>query len=91
MEVAAYYVVCEALTNIAKHAYASTVRVAAAVRDDVLELSIRDDGRGGADARRGSGLIGLADRVDALEGTIEVASPIGEGTTLRITLPIEVG
>jgi signal transduction histidine kinase len=89
-EVAAYYVVCEALTNIAKHAHASAVQVAVVVRDDVLELSIRDDGRGGADARRGSGLIGLADRVDALEGTIEVASPIGEGTTLRVTLPIEV-
>jgi signal transduction histidine kinase len=91
IEVAAYYVVCEALTNIAKHAHASAVQVAVAVRDDVLELSIRDDGRGGADARRGSGLIGLADRVDALQGTIELASPIGEGTTLRVTLPIEIG
>ena len=91
IEAAAYYVVSEALTNIAKHAHASAVQVAVAVRDDVLELSIRDDGRGGADMRRGSGLIGLADRVDALQGTIEVASPIGEGTTLRVTLPIEVG
>jgi signal transduction histidine kinase len=91
IEVAAYYVVCEALTNIAKHAHASAVQVAVAVRDGDLELSIRDDGRGGADARRGSGLIGLADRVDALHGTIEVSSPIGEGTTLRVTLPIEVG
>jgi signal transduction histidine kinase len=89
-EVAAYYVVCEALTNIAKHAHASTVQVAVAARDDVLELSIHDDGRGGADARRGSGLIGLADRIDALEGTIEVTSPIGKGTTLRVTLPIKV-
>ena len=58
-------------------------------RDGVLGLSIRDDGIGGADARRGSGLIGLTDRVDALGGTIEVASPRGEGTTLLITLPIE--
>jgi signal transduction histidine kinase len=91
IEVAAYYVVCEALTNIAKHARASAVQVAVAVRDDILELSICDDGRGGADARRGSGLIGLADRVDALKGTIEVASPVGEGTTLRVSLPIDVG
>jgi signal transduction histidine kinase len=91
IEVAAYYVVCEALTNIAKHAHASAVQVAVAVCDGVLELSICDDGRGGADARRGSGLIGLADRLDALEGTIEVASPIGEGTTLRVTIPIEFG
>jgi signal transduction histidine kinase len=91
IEVAAYYVVCEALTNIAKHAHASAVQVAVAVRDGFLDLSIRDDGRGGADARRGSGLIGLVDRVDALGGTIEVASPIGEGTTLRVRLPIEVG
>jgi len=58
-------------------------------RDGVLGLSIRDDGIGGADARLGSGLIGLTDRVDALGGTIEVASPRGEGTTLLITLPIE--
>ena len=91
VEVAAYYVVCEALTNIAKHAHASAVQIAVAVRDDVLELSICDDGRGGADARRGSGLIGLADRVDALKGTIKVTSPIGEGTTLQVVLPIEVG
>jgi signal transduction histidine kinase len=67
------------------------MQVAVAVRDDVLELSIRDDGRGGADTRRGFGLIGLADRVDAIQGTIKVASPIGEGTTLRVILPIEVG
>jgi signal transduction histidine kinase len=90
-EVAVYYVVSEALTNVAKHAHASAVQVAVAVREDVLELSIHDDGCGGADARRGSGLIGMADRVDALEGTIEVASPVGEGTTLRVTLPIDVG
>jgi signal transduction histidine kinase len=91
IEVAAYYVVCEAFTNIAKHAHASAVRVTVAVRDGALQLSIRDDGRGGADARRGSGLIGLADRVDALQGTIEVASPVGQGTTLRVTLPIDIG
>jgi signal transduction histidine kinase len=89
VEVAAYYVVSEALTNVAKHADASAAQVAVDTHDGVLELWIRDDGRGGADARRGSGLIGLADRVDALGGTIEVASPIGEGTRLHVRLPFE--
>jgi signal transduction histidine kinase len=91
VEVAAYYVVSEALTNTAKHGHASAVHVAVEARDGVLELSIRDNGRGGADPTRGSGLIGLTDRVDALGGTIEVASPLGEGTTLLVTLPIDHG
>ena len=91
VEVAVYYVVSEALTNAAKHAHASAVRVAVAARDSVLELSIRDNGCGGADPPRGSGLIGLTDRVDALGGTIEVVSPFGQGTTLFITLPLEEG
>jgi PAS domain S-box-containing protein len=88
VEVAAYYIVSEALTNTAKHASASAVHVLVEAHDGVLGLSIRDDGRGGADPRRGSGLIGLSDRVDALGGTIEVASPSGQGTTLLVTLPI---
>jgi signal transduction histidine kinase len=87
VKVAAYYVVSEALTNTAKHAHASAVHVAVEEHDDVLELSIRDNGSGGADPARGSGLIGLADRVDALGGTIELTSPVGEGTKLLITLP----
>ena len=91
VERAAYYIVSEALTNTAKHAHASTVHVAVEARDGVLGLSIRDDGCGGADPTCGSGLIGLTDRVDALAGTIQVASPIGVGTTLLITLPIEEG
>jgi signal transduction histidine kinase len=91
VEVAAYYVVSEALTNTAKHGHASAVHVDVETRDGVLELSIRDNGCGGADPRRGSGLIGLTDRVDALGGTIEVTSPLGEGTTLVVTLPIEAG
>jgi PAS domain S-box-containing protein len=90
VEVAVYYVVSEALTNTAKHARASVVHVAVEARDGVLALSIRDDGCGGADPTRGSGLIGLTDRVHALGGTIEVASPAGQGTTLLITLPLEV-
>ena len=88
VEVAAYYIVSEALTNTAKHAHASVVHVFVEARGGVLWLSVRDDGRGGADPSRGSGLIGLTDRVDALAGTIQVASPIGAGTTLRITLPV---
>ena len=89
VEVAAYYIVSEALTNTVKHAGASAVHVAVEARDGILGLSIRDDGCGGADAARGSGLIGLTDRVDALGGTIDIASPVGDGTTLLITLPID--
>jgi signal transduction histidine kinase len=91
VEVAAYYVVSEALTNVAKHARASAVAVTVDARADVLELSIRDDGRGGADPTRGSGLIGLTDRVDVLGGTLGVESPRGVGTTLLVMLPIEHG
>ena len=91
VEVAAYYVMSEALTNTAKHARASVVNVVVEARHGVLELSVRDDGSGGADPARGSGLIGLTDRVDALGGTIDVASPVGQGTTLRVTLPLEAG
>ncbi|WP_445188814.1 ATP-binding protein [Pseudonocardia sp. Cha107L01] len=89
VEVAVYYVVSEAVTNTAKHAHASAVRVAVEARDGVLELSIRDDGSGGADPTRGSGLIGLTDRVDALGGTIDVVSPVGQGTMLHIKLPLD--
>ncbi|HEY0573457.1 MAG TPA: PAS domain-containing protein, partial [Pseudonocardia sp.] len=91
VEVGVYYVVSEALTNAAKHAHASAVYVAVEVHDGVLELSIRDDGAGGADPSLGSGLVGLADRVDALGGTIELASPLGQGTTLLITIPLKKG
>ena len=89
VEVAAYYVVSEALTNAAKHANASVAHVDVEASDGVLQLSIRDDGAGGADPSRGSGLIGLTDRVEALGGTIEVVSPPGEGTSLLVTLPVE--
>ena len=89
VEVAAYYVVSEALTNAAKHANASVAHVDVDASDGVLQLSIRDDGDGGADPGRGSGLIGLTDRVEALGGTIEVVSPAGEGTSLLVTLPVD--
>jgi signal transduction histidine kinase len=88
LEVAAYYVVSEALTNVAKHAQASVVQVELTAEDSTAELSIRDDGVGGADPDRGSGLIGLADRVEAIGGRIRITSRPGSGTSLVVTLPI---
>ena len=88
IEVAAYYVISEALTNTAKHAQASRAQVRVETRDDTLEVTIRDDGAGGADPAGGSGLIGLADRVEALGGTLEISSPRGEGTSLHVSLPL---
>jgi signal transduction histidine kinase len=89
VEVAAYYVVSEALTNAAKHARASVVNVELDTHDAVFQLAIRDDGVGGADLRQGSGLVGLSDRIAALGGTLRVASPAGSGTTLLIEVPLE--
>jgi len=90
IEVAAYYVVSEALTNATRHAQASVVRVAVEERDDRLHLSIRDDGLGGADPARGSGLIGLRDRAEALGGSLEVSSPPGAGTLMIVQLPLRL-
>jgi signal transduction histidine kinase len=89
VEVAAYYVVSEALTNAAKHAQASVVHVELEARDATVRLAIHDDGVGGADPVQGSGLVGLTDRIDALGGTLELTSPTGSGTTLRIEIPLE--
>ncbi|HXO47858.1 MAG TPA: GAF domain-containing sensor histidine kinase [Mycobacterium sp.] len=88
VEVAGYYIVAEALTNAAKHAQASMVQLAVKADDDKLHLSIRDDGIGGADARKGSGLIGLVDRVEALGGQMEIASRLGDGTSLLVNIPL---
>jgi signal transduction histidine kinase len=88
VQVAAYYVVSEALTNVAKHAHASVVRVHGATEGGVLRLSIADDGVGGAEPGHGTGLIGLRDRIEALGGRIEIASPWGNGTTLLVALPV---
>jgi signal transduction histidine kinase len=88
VEVAAYYVVSEALANAAKHAHPTAVQVRVHARDANLHLSVRDDGVGGADLSRGSGLIGLSDRVHAMGGTLTVTSPAGQGTTLQADLPI---
>jgi signal transduction histidine kinase/uncharacterized protein YoaH (UPF0181 family)/ketosteroid isomerase-like protein len=89
VEVAAYYVISETLANTAKHAHASRVEVNAEIQPGVLELTIHDDGIGGADREGGSGLIGLADRVDALGGTITITSPAGTGTSVHVQLPVD--
>ncbi len=90
VEVAAYYVVAEALTNATKHAQATLVSVSVSRTNGRLRLVVSDDGVGGADPAHGTGLIGLVDRVAALEGTISVDSPAGRGTTLRVELPVEL-
>jgi signal transduction histidine kinase len=86
-EVAAYYVVAEALTNAAKHAQASRVNVRVDAAGSNLCLSIRDDGIGGADATKGSGLIGLRDRVEALGGQMAISSHAGGGTSVPVKIP----
>jgi signal transduction histidine kinase len=91
VEVTAYYVVSEALTNVAKHANASAVEVDVDTDDRLVRLAIRDDGVGGADPARGSGLIGLKDRVEGTGGTLRVESRPGEGTSLLVELPIDAG
>jgi signal transduction histidine kinase len=89
VEAAGYYIVSEAITNVAKYAQASVIDVCVDARDGALTLSISDDGVGGADPSRGSGIIGLRDRVEALGGTILVLSPPGQGTTLHVQLPAD--
>jgi signal transduction histidine kinase len=89
VEVAVYYVVSEALTNAAKHARASVVRITVQAEDSTVELLVSDDGVGGADPRRGSGLIGLADRVETLGGTIEINSDARDGTSVRARIPVD--
>jgi signal transduction histidine kinase len=81
-------VISEALTNAAKHADASHVEIGLEVQGEALLVAIRDDGVGGADPSRGSGLIGLKDRVEALGGAIVVVSPPGGGTRLDVEIPL---
>jgi signal transduction histidine kinase len=88
VEVAAYYVICEALANAAKHSNASVVRIGAKMAGNVLHIHVADNGDGGADPTLGSGLIGLKDRVEALGGTIAISSPAGAGTCLDADLPL---
>jgi len=89
LEAAAYFVVSEALANVAKYAQASHASVTVRNHDGHALVEVRDDGVGGADPAGGSGLRGLADRVTAVGGRIELASPAGEGTLLRAELPLQ--
>jgi signal transduction histidine kinase len=88
IELAAYYVVAEALTNAVKHADATRVDVEVVADADSVHVRVCDDGRGGADASRGSGLVGLQDRVETLGGHLRLESPRGAGTTVEIALPL---
>jgi signal transduction histidine kinase len=87
VEAAAYFVTAEALTNVAKYARASECSVCLSLVDGRLRVEIRDDGVGGADPSTGSGLLGLRDRVEALDGSLEVDSPPGDGTAVIVELP----
>ena len=87
IEAAVYYVVCEALVNVAKHANASSARISVARDDGQIVVEVSDDGEGGADAAHGSGLRGLADRVEALDGRLVLLSE-ASGTTLRAAIPL---
>jgi signal transduction histidine kinase len=84
-------VIAEALTNVTKYARASTVRIRLSASDETVVIEVSDDGVGGADPASGTGLRGLADRVEALDGSLEVESPIGAGTSLRAERPVEPG
>jgi signal transduction histidine kinase len=88
VELAAYYVINEALTNTAKHAHATSMDVRVAADGGLLRICVRDDGRGGADPTHGTGLVGLIDRVEALGGLLTLRSPAGAGTTLQVALPL---
>jgi signal transduction histidine kinase len=88
VEIATYYVVSETLANVAKHADASVVHVCVEVIDGGLRVSVDDDGAGGADSTQGSGLVGLKDRVEALDGTMTIRSTRGEGTSVHVALPL---
>ena len=89
VELATYYVVAEALGNTVKHGQASRIDVSVRADDDTVDVLIADNGVGGADPRRGSGLMGLKDRVEALGGTIRLVSPRGGGTSVHAAMPID--
>jgi len=88
VQTTAYFVILEALTNASKHARSDRIDVRVAVGEGHATVEVRDDGGGGVDPARGSGLSGLADRVSALGGTLEIESPVGGGTTIRARIPI---
>jgi signal transduction histidine kinase len=88
IEATAYYIVSEALTNVAKHAHASKAKVDLTVAGNALKFEVTDDGRGGADPSAGSGILGLRDRAEAIGGTLFVISPPGKGTIVTAQLPL---
>src|SRR5690606_37879518 len=88
VEAAAYYIVSEAVTNVAKYARASHATVAIRREDDATRVTVADDGAGGADPMHGSGLRGLAARVEALNGRLTVDSPPGQGTRIEAEIPL---
>jgi len=90
IEVAAYFVASEGLANASKHAEASRIELSLAQVEGRLLLAIRDDGIGGADPARGSGLVGLTDRVEALGGSLDIESRSGAGTQITVRLPLEL-
>jgi signal transduction histidine kinase len=89
VEATAYFVVAEALTNVAKHARAAHADVTARIEDGTLAIQVRDDGIGGAAPGQGSGLLGLSDRIEALGGTLQLTSPAGRGTTILVEIPLD--
>ena len=88
LETTVYFIVAEALTNIVKHAGATRVSVKVEIEAQTLSIHVRDDGSGAADPARGTGLTGMLDRIEASDGTLEISSPAGIGTTLHATLPL---
>jgi signal transduction histidine kinase len=88
VEAALYYTVSEALTNASRYSGASSAVVHLSRRSDTVEVEIRDDGCGGADMTRGSGLRGLQDRLGAVSGKLDLRSPVGGGTVLRAQVPL---
>ena len=88
IEATAYYIVSEALTNVAKHAAADRARVSVRRDGAVLRCEVSDDGRGGADTSGGTGILGLRDRAEAAGGTLSLVSPPGRGTVVTAVLPL---
>jgi signal transduction histidine kinase len=88
VESASYYIISELVTNITKHAGVAAADLIIEAREDELFIGMRDDGVGGADSAKGTGLTGLRDRVEALGGTMEVDSPLGSGTSVRVRIPV---
>ena len=89
VEATAYFIVSEGLNNVVKHARASRASVTVEKSDDVLRIEIADDGTGGVDTSKGTGLLGLRDRAEADGGTLVVISPPGRGTVITATLPLD--